>query len=43
MRLVLSKNQPVTSGQHAADPAGRKIVLRILDPTSATLGIEALG
>ena len=44
MRLVLSKNRAIDFRVSTLPTLqGEKIVLRILDPTSATLGIEALG
>jgi type IV pilus assembly protein PilB len=44
MRLVLSKNRAIDFRVSTLPTMyGEKIVLRILDPTSATLGIEALG
>ena len=44
MKLVLSKNRAIDFRVSTLPTLqGEKIVLRILDPTSATLGIEALG
>ncbi|MFZ2973431.1 MAG: type IV-A pilus assembly ATPase PilB [Ferribacterium limneticum] len=44
MRLVLSKNRAIDFRVSTLPTLqGEKIVMRILDPTSATLGIEALG
>ncbi|WP_371323307.1 type IV-A pilus assembly ATPase PilB [Dechloromonas sp. ZY10] len=44
MRLVLSKNRAIDFRVSTLPTLqGEKIVLRILDPSSATLGIEALG
>ena len=44
MKLVLSKNRTIDFRVSTLPTLqGEKIVLRILDPTSATLGIEALG
>ena len=44
MRLVLSKNRAIDFRVSTLPTMyGEKIVLRILDPSSATLGIEALG
>ena len=44
MRLILSKNRAIDFRVSTLPTLqGEKIVLRILDPTSATLGIEALG
>jgi type IV pilus assembly protein PilB len=44
MRLVLSKSRAIDFRVSTLPTLqGEKIVLRILDPTSATLGIEALG
>ncbi len=44
MRLVLSKTRAIDFRVSTLPTLqGEKIVLRILDPTSATLGIEALG
>lgn len=44
MKLVLSKNRHIDFRVSTLPTLqGEKIVLRILDPTSATLGIEALG
>ncbi len=44
MRLVLSKNRAIDFRVSTLPTMyGEKIVLRILDPTSATLGIEVLG
>ena len=44
MRLVLSKSRTIDFRVSTLPTLqGEKIVLRILDPTSATLGIEALG
>lgn len=44
MRLVLSKNRAIDFRVSTLPTLqGEKIVLRILDPTSATLGIDALG
>ena len=44
MRLVLSKSRAIDFRVSTLPTMyGEKIVLRILDPTSATLGIEALG
>lgn len=44
MRLVLSKNRAIDFRVSTLPTMyGEKIVLRILDPTSATLGIDALG
>jgi len=44
MRLVLSKNRAIDFRVSTLPTLqGEKIVLRILDPNSATLGIEALG
>ncbi len=44
MKLVLSKNRAIDFRVSTLPCVnGEKIVMRILDPTSATLGIEALG
>ena len=44
MKLVLSKNRAIDFRVSTLPTLqGEKIVMRILDPTSATLGIEALG
>ena len=44
MKLVLSKNRTIDFRVSTLPTLqGEKIVMRILDPTSATLGIEALG
>ena len=44
MRLILSKSRAIDFRVSTLPTLqGEKIVLRILDPTSATLGIEALG
>ena len=44
MRLVLSKNRAIDFRVSTLPTLqGEKIVMRILDPSSATLGIEALG
>jgi type IV pilus assembly protein PilB len=44
MKLVLSKNRAIDFRVSTLPTLqGEKIVLRILDPTSATLGIDALG
>jgi type IV pilus assembly protein PilB len=44
MKLVLSRNRAIDFRVSTLPTLqGEKIVLRILDPTSATLGIEALG
>jgi type IV pilus assembly protein PilB len=44
MRLILSKNRAIDFRVSTMPTLqGEKIVLRILDPSSATLGIEALG
>lgn len=44
MKLVLSKNRAIDFRVSTLPTLhGEKIVLRILDPSSATLGIEALG
>jgi type IV pilus assembly protein PilB len=44
MKLVLAKNRAIDFRVSTLPTLhGEKIVLRILDPTSATLGIEALG
>jgi type IV pilus assembly protein PilB len=44
MRLVLTKNRSIDFRVSTLPTLqGEKIVMRILDPTSATLGIEALG
>ncbi|GBG15609.1 type IV pilus assembly protein PilB [Novimethylophilus kurashikiensis] len=44
MKLVLSKNRTIDFRVSTLPCVnGEKIVMRILDPTSATLGIEALG
>ena len=44
MKLILSKNRAIDFRVSTLPTLqGEKIVLRILDPTSATLGIEALG
>ena len=44
MRLILSKNRAIDFRVSTLPTLqGEKIVMRILDPTSATLGIEALG
>lgn len=44
MKLVLSKNRAIDFRVSTLPTLyGEKIVMRILDPTSATLGVEALG
>jgi len=43
MKLVLSKSRAIDFRVSTCDAVWRKIVMRILDPTSAQLGIEALG
>jgi type IV pilus assembly protein PilB len=44
MKLILSKNRTIDFRVSTLPTLqGEKIVMRILDPTSATLGIEALG
>ena len=44
MKLILSKNKAIDFRVSTLPTvSGEKIVMRILDPSSATLGIDALG
>ncbi len=44
MKMVLSKNRAIDFRVNTCPTLyGEKIVLRILDPTNAQVGIEALG